>query len=57
METTVAFIPELDAGVVVLCNLNLTGYPELMIHAVFGRLLPLSPVSLRCVSYGSEEHP
>jgi CubicO group peptidase (beta-lactamase class C family) len=38
-RTTIAFIPELDLGVVALCNLNLTEFPELLVRVVFDRFL------------------
>ncbi len=43
-RTTIAFIPELDLGAVVLCNLNLTEFPELLVRVVFDRFLGVEAI-------------
>jgi CubicO group peptidase (beta-lactamase class C family) len=44
-RTTMAFVPGLDLGVIAICNLNLTEYPELLIRVVFDQLLGIDAIS------------
>jgi CubicO group peptidase (beta-lactamase class C family) len=43
-RTNISYMPELNAGIVVLCNLNLTSFPDVLTRVIYDRLLGIGDV-------------
>jgi CubicO group peptidase (beta-lactamase class C family) len=55
-RTNISYMPELNAGMVVLCNLNLTSFPDLVTRVIYDQLLGIDSVMEWDSLYKSLDH-